>query len=67
MKSYNYKSLFLIALATAFAFALPVGAQTVAITGGKVYPVSGPPIEGGTVVIVNGRITAVASMQPAKL
>ena len=35
------------------------GAQTIAITGGKVYPVSGPPIEGGTVVIVNGRITAV--------
>jgi imidazolonepropionase-like amidohydrolase len=44
-------------LATAFAF--PAGAQTIAITGGKVYPVSGPPIEGGTVVITNGRITAV--------
>ena len=34
-------------------------AQTVAITGGKVYPVSGPPIENGTVVITNGKITAV--------
>jgi imidazolonepropionase-like amidohydrolase len=61
MKSYNYKSLFLMALATAIAAAMPVGAQTVAITGGKVYPVSGPPIEGGTVIIVNGRITAVGS------
>ncbi len=37
----------------------PVGSQTVAITGGKVYPVIGPPIDGGTVVIVNGRIAAV--------
>src|SRR5678815_869827 len=61
MKSYNYKSLFLMALATAIAAAIPIGAQTVAITGGKVYPVSGPPIEGGTVIIVNGRITAVGS------
>ena len=36
-------------------------AQTVAITGGKVYPVSGPPIENGTVVIIDGRITAVGA------
>ncbi|MFN0179760.1 MAG: amidohydrolase family protein [Gemmatimonadales bacterium] len=34
-------------------------AQTVAITGGTVFPVSGPKIEGGTVIITNGRITAV--------
>ncbi|GAC1516746.1 MAG: amidohydrolase family protein [Gemmatimonadaceae bacterium] len=34
-------------------------AQVVAITGGKVYPVSGPPIENGTVLIRDGRITAV--------
>lgn len=60
MKSYNSKSFFLTALAIAIA-AMQVGAQTIAITGGKVYPVSGPPIEGGTVVIVNGRITAVGS------
>jgi imidazolonepropionase-like amidohydrolase len=50
-----------MALAIAIATAMPIGAQTVAITGGKVYPVSGPPIEGGTVIIVNGRITAVGS------
>jgi imidazolonepropionase-like amidohydrolase len=36
-------------------------AQTVAITGGKVYPVSGAPIENATVLIVNGRITAVGA------
>jgi imidazolonepropionase-like amidohydrolase len=61
MKSYNSKSFALLALASVIATAMPVLAQTVAITGGKVYPVSGPPIEGGTVVIVNGRITAVGS------
>lgn len=36
-------------------------AQTVAITGGTVYPVSGPKIAGGTVVIVDGKITAVGA------
>ncbi len=36
-------------------------AQTIAITGGTVYPVSGPPISGGTVVIVNGTVTEVGA------
>jgi imidazolonepropionase-like amidohydrolase len=44
--------------------ALSIGAQTIAITGGKVFPVSGPAIEGGTVIITNGRITAVGSNVP---
>jgi imidazolonepropionase-like amidohydrolase len=48
-----------ISFAVAVAVTAPAGAQTIAITGGKVYPVSGPPIEGGTVVIVNGKIGAV--------
>ncbi len=39
--------------------AAPLGAQTIAITGGKVYPVSGPPIEHGTVLIRDGKIAAV--------
>ena len=47
-------------LAAIVAFtALPLDAQTIAITGGTVYPVSGPKIENGTVIITNGRITAV--------
>lgn len=49
---------------SALAFALFAGAasaQTIAITGGKVFPVTGPPIENGTVVITNGRITAVGA------
>ena len=31
-------------------------AQTIAITGGKVYPVSGPMIENGTVLMRDGKI-----------
>lgn len=38
-----------------------LAAQTIAITGGKVYPVSGPPIENGTVLIRDGKIVAVGS------
>jgi imidazolonepropionase-like amidohydrolase len=37
------------------------GAQTIAITGGTVYPVSGPRIENGTVLIRDGRIVAVGA------
>lgn len=36
-----------------------LSAQTIAITGGTVYPVSGPRIENGTVLIQDGRILAV--------
>jgi imidazolonepropionase-like amidohydrolase len=35
--------------------------QTIALTGGTVYPVSGPRIEHGTVLIRDGRITAVGT------
>jgi len=36
-------------------------AQTIAITGGTVYPVSGPKIENATVLIRDGRIVAVGA------
>ncbi|MDB4882187.1 MAG: dipeptidyl aminopeptidase/acylaminoacyl peptidase [Gemmatimonadetes bacterium] len=36
-------------------------AQSIAIVGGKVYPVSGPPIENGTVLVRDGKIVAVGS------
>ena len=36
-------------------------AQTIAITGGRVHPVSGPVIENGTVLIRAGKIVAVGS------
>jgi imidazolonepropionase-like amidohydrolase len=45
----------------AAALGLPLQAQTIAITGGRVFPVSGPVIEGGTVIVTNGRITAVGA------
>lgn len=48
-----------------FAFALlattAVGAQTIAITGGRVFPVSGPPIDNGTVLIRDGKIVQVGA------
>ena len=36
-----------------------VQAQTIALTGGLVYPISSEPVEGGTVLMVDGRIAAV--------
>ena len=41
--------------------ATPAEAQTIAITGGRVHPVSGPVIENGTVLIRNGKIAAVGA------
>jgi len=61
MNSYSLNSRLAVAVALAAMLAMPAAAQTIAITGGKVYPVSGPPIENGTVVITNGRITAVGA------
>jgi imidazolonepropionase-like amidohydrolase len=43
------------------AAATTVFSQTIAITNGKVYPVSGPPINNGTVVIRDGMIIAVGA------
>ena len=43
------------------------GAQSIAIVGGRVLPVSGPVIENGTVVIDGGRITAVGATVPTAL
>ncbi|HXW45068.1 MAG TPA: amidohydrolase [Streptosporangiaceae bacterium] len=37
---------------------------SVAITGGRVLPVTGPPIDGGTVLIADGKITAVGAGVP---
>lgn len=49
-------SMALLALSLAPA---PARSQAIAITGGRVFPVSGPPIDGGTVLVRDGRIVAV--------
>lgn len=54
--SHIARGLALLALASVSA-----QAQTIAITGGTVYPVSGPKIEKGTVVIRDGKIIAVGA------
>jgi imidazolonepropionase-like amidohydrolase len=53
----------LVRVATLAMLLVPIAlsAQTIAIAGGKVYPVSGPPIERGTVLIRDGRIVAVGA------
>jgi imidazolonepropionase-like amidohydrolase len=55
---------FRLATAAALLAAIPpaaASAQTIAITGGTVFPVSGPRIEHGTVLIRDGRIAAVGA------
>jgi len=60
----SYRNRLIAFIAATFVIAAGAGAQSVAIVGGKVYPVSGAPIENGTVVITNGRITAVGTNVP---
>lgn len=61
MNSYRKAFSVLSALTIGCVVVTGSSAQTVAITGGKVYPVSGPPIENGTVIITNGRIVSVGA------
>ena len=58
-KSVSYAVTALSALLCVLSAPLP--AQTIAITGGTVYPVSGPRIENGTVLMRDGKIVAVGS------
>lgn len=46
------------------ALAGPAPAQTIAINGGRVFPVSGAPIDNGTVLVRDGKIVAVGSNIP---
>src|ERR1700741_1209957 len=50
---------FLLALAALLAFAVAALSQTIVIANAKIYPVSGPPIANGTVLIRDGVIVAV--------
>lgn len=51
----------LLALSSSLALASSLDAQTIAITGGRVYPVAGPPIDNATVLIRDGRIAQVGA------
>lgn len=54
-----FRAITIAALTASFS---PVAsAQTIAITGGRVYPVSSAPIENGTVIIRDGRIVSVGA------
>ncbi len=55
------KRLTLSVLCAALLTAAAAHAQTIAITGGTVYPVSGAPIQNGTVLIRDGKIIAVGA------
>ncbi len=56
---FNFQTWRRAAMLALFLSPLVSTAQTIAITGGKVYPVSGAPIENGTVLIRDGKIVAV--------
>ena len=51
----------MLGAALCLTLAATAGAQTIAITGGKVYTVSGAPIENGTVLIRDGKIVGVGA------
>jgi len=50
-----------LALCIALAAAAPARAEVIALTGGTVHPVTGPEIVNGTVLVENGRISAVGA------
>src|SRR6476469_988577 len=64
MISHNLIARAALSVSVGLIFGGAATAQTIAITGGKVYPVSGPVIENGTVVITNGKISAVGANVP---
>jgi imidazolonepropionase-like amidohydrolase len=51
----------LLSLGLTLGLAVPMSAQTVAITGARIHPVSGPVIENGTVLIRDGRIVSIGT------
>ena len=53
-----------LALAAMGLLAVPAHAQVIAITGGTIHPVGSPTIEGGTVLIRDGRIVGVGRDVP---
>lgn len=61
---HGLKQLFCLFCLSCLA-AAPVAAQDLVITGGTIHTLAGPDIPNGTVVVSNGRITAVGADVPA--
>jgi imidazolonepropionase-like amidohydrolase len=57
----HIRTLVALAVTGVVAVAPAARAQTVAITGARVFPVSGPPLDNATVLIRDGRIVAVGA------
>jgi imidazolonepropionase-like amidohydrolase len=57
----NYMMKSLLAVSAVLISSASADAQTIAITGAKIYPVSSAPITNGTVLIRDGKIAAVGS------
>jgi imidazolonepropionase-like amidohydrolase len=53
-----------LVLLVATLVAAAASAQTIALTGAKVFPVSQPPIDNATIIIAGGKITAVGANVP---
>ncbi|MDQ3674282.1 MAG: amidohydrolase family protein [Gemmatimonadota bacterium] len=62
--SRTLRRLVLASMTFGVAASSTAAAQIIAITGGRVFPVSGPVIEGGTVIVTNGKITGVGANLP---
>ncbi|HEX2723538.1 MAG TPA: hypothetical protein VHM24_11535, partial [Gemmatimonadaceae bacterium] len=59
--TYMTRTAILASVASIALTGVPARAQTIAITGAKIYPVSSEPIQNGTVLIRDGKIVAVGA------
>ncbi len=57
----------LLCAAIAFCAQTSAAQATLAIRGAKVYPISGPPIEHGVLLVANGKIVAVGEEGKIKI
>jgi imidazolonepropionase-like amidohydrolase len=63
-RNFEASQLVCAVLVAVCAHAPSARAQSMAIIGGRVFPVSGPPIDNGTVLVRNGKIVAVGTTVP---
>jgi len=61
MKAFTKSTAFALGATVLLAASVQAQTQTIAIVGGEIHTLTGPPIPNGTVVIEDGRITAVGA------